>query len=83
MVIRISTAWSGTKRKVRPVKRATPIVAVRPGSIPTISPKAAAQNTFKIADGVISLISSVKKILMFKPVPSILREEIRRKSYRI
>ena len=61
----ITMTWSVANLKVRPVSSATPIVAVKPGSIPMIMPKPVAQKALKSVSGVISFINSVKNAIKF------------------
>ncbi len=45
-------AWSDGMENVRVVRSATPSVAVRPGSIPTMMPRSVAHRTLKRDTGV-------------------------------
>ena len=49
---RMMMAYLGSIPKVRPVSRAIPMVAVRPGSMPTMVPTNVAQNTWNRTMGV-------------------------------
>jgi hypothetical protein len=51
MHTKIKTAESGSILKVRVVINATPMVAVSPGSIPTMIPNWVAPSTYKIITG--------------------------------
>ncbi len=57
-------ACSGMKRKVSPVRRATPMVAVRPGSMPTMMPNPVAQKALKMLVGFISSRNSENRTEM-------------------
>ena len=54
MAIRITIALDDSHWKVRPVRSAIPMVAVKPGSIPTIMPRKVAQKTENRISGVIN-----------------------------
>src|SRR3990172_1338801 len=58
--IKMTMACLGGKPKVRPVSRATPIVAVRPGSIPMTMPMKVLAATYRRVRGVSRFQSSTR-----------------------
>ena len=54
MAIRMTMALDDSYWKVRPVRSAIPMVAVKPGSIPTMIPRKVAQKTENRIAGVIN-----------------------------